>query len=112
MDWEGVRERYRDGRAVLPLVGSSTLRVTVVDDDTLQVTQRLWNADVTRGELDLAVALLNGRPPSTGAVGFSEELRRYYSGGPQVQPTCSRTPNLCAVVLADLGYLDTVGPIT
>ena len=40
-------------------------------------------------------------------LGLSEELRRYYSGGPQVQPTCSRTPNLCAVVLADLGRLAT-----
>ena len=39
-------------------------------------------------------------------VGGARPLRRYYSGGPQVQPTCSRTPNLCAVVLADLGYLD------
>jgi hypothetical protein len=43
---------------------------------------------------------------SVGAVNATQRLRRYYSGGPQVQPTCSRTPNRCAVVLADLGYLD------
>jgi hypothetical protein len=39
-------------------------------------------------------------------VGGARPLRRYYDGGPRVQPTCSCTPNLCAVVLADLGYLD------
>jgi hypothetical protein len=39
-------------------------------------------------------------------VGGAHPLRRYYSGGPQVQPTSSRRPNVCAVVLADLGYLD------
>ena len=68
-------------------------------------TQRLWRAELTRGELEVALELLGSRPPGTGAVGFSEELRRYYSGGPQVQPTCSRTPNVCAVVLVDLGLL-------
>lgn len=106
MDWDAVLARYRGGRAVRPLVGGSTLQVVVVDDDTLEVRQRLWSAAVTRSELEVALGLLGARPPSTGAVGFSEELRRYYSGGPQVQPTCSRTPNLCAVVLTDLGYLD------
>lgn len=58
---------------------------------------------MTRSELQRAPDLLGGR--AVGAVGFSEELRRHCSGGPQVQPTCSRTPNLCAVVLVDLGFL-------
>ena len=38
-------------------------------------------------------------------VGGAHPLRRYYSGGPQVQPTSSRRPNRC-VVLGGLGYLD------
>jgi hypothetical protein len=105
VDWDAAFERYRDGRAVRPLAGGSRLRVTRIADDRLQVRQRLWTADVTRAELEVALDLLGGRPSSTAAVGFSEELRVYYSGGPQVQPTCSRTPNLCAVVLADLGHL-------
>lgn len=104
LDWASVRERYRGGRAVRPLVGSSVLQVRSATDH-LVVTQRLWRAEVTRGELEVALELLGPRPPDTAAVGFSEELRRYYSGGPQVRPTCSRTPNLCAVVLADLGRI-------
>lgn len=104
LDWAAVQERYRGGRAVRPLAGSSTLRVEAVDG-ALVVTQRLWRAEVTRSELQVALDLLGDRGADVGAVGFSEELRRYYSGGPQVQPTCSRTPNLCAVVLVDLGHL-------
>jgi hypothetical protein len=106
LDWEAVRARYRDGRSVSPLVGGSLLRAGPGDGEAITVSQRLWRAEVTREELEVAIELLGDRPPSTPAIPFSEELRRYYSGGPQVQPTCSRTPNLCAVVLKDLGYLD------
>ncbi len=104
LDWDAVLSRYRGGRAVRPLAGSSTIHVEV-GDDALVVTQRLWRAEVTRSELQVALDLLGDRGTDVRAVGFSEELRRYYSGGPQVQPTCSRTPNLCAVVLVDLGHL-------
>lgn len=107
-DWAAVQERYRGGLGVRPLVGGSMLIVTALPD-AVQVSQRLWTAEVTRGELEVAVDMLGDRPASTRSVGFSEELRRYYSGGPQVQPSCSRTPNLCAVVLKDMGYLDTDG---
>ena len=105
LDWNVVQERYRGGRAVLPLIGGSTLTATS-GEGTVTVAQRLWRADVTRGELEVALTILGDRPVSTPAVPFSEELRVHYSGGPQVQPTCSRTPNLCAVLLKDLGYLD------
>ena len=106
LDWAAVRRRYAGGRRVRPLVGGSSLQVSADAADAVTVTQRLWRAEVTRSELEVALDLLGDRPPSTPAVPFSEELRRYYSGGPQVQPTCSRTPNLCAVLLADLGYLN------
>ena len=109
VDRDAVRERYEGGRPARPLVGGSVLQISTAPDG-LSVQQRLWTATVTWAQLDVALEMLGERPPSTRAVGFSEELRRYYSGGPQVQPTCSRTPNLCAVVLTDLGYLDAAGP--
>jgi hypothetical protein len=90
---------------ISPVVGGSMLHARSEVEEAIRVSQRLWSADVTRDELQVAVQLLD-RPPSIRAVAFSEELRRYYSGGPQVQPTCSRTPNLRAVLLKDLGYLD------
>jgi hypothetical protein len=89
-----------------PARGRLDVAGRVGEDESLTVSQRLWRADVTRAELEVALDILGDRPPATAAVGFSEELRRYYSGGPQVQPTCSRTPNLCAVILTDLGHLD------
>lgn len=106
LDWEAVRERYSGGRTVRPLVGGSALQLRPSGPGAILVAQRLWQSEVTRAELEVALGLLGDRPASTPSVPFSEELRRYYSGGPQVQPTCSRTPNLCAVVLKDLGYLD------
>ena len=104
-DWDEVMARYEGGRTVRPLVGGSTLTATS-GTDTVTVAQRLWRAEVTRTELEVALGILGDRPASTPAVPFSEELRVHYSGGPQVRPTCSRTPNLCAVLLKDLGYLD------
>jgi hypothetical protein len=103
--WDEIVARYDGGRSVRPLVGGSTLTATS-GPDAVTVAQRLWRADVTRTELEVALDILGDRPASTASVPFSEELRVHYSGGPQVQPTCSRTPNLCAVLLKDLGYLD------
>jgi hypothetical protein len=45
-------------------------------------------------------------PAVEHGVGGAHPLRRYYAGGPQVQPTSSRRRNVCAVVHADPGYLD------
>jgi hypothetical protein len=105
LDWDAIVERYEGGRLVRPLIGGSTLTATP-GVDVVTVAQKLWRADVTREELEVALEILGDRPASTPSVPFSEELRVHYSGGPQVQPTCSRTPNLCAVLLKDLGYLD------
>ena len=105
VDWDEIVSRYEGGRSVRPLVGGSTLTATS-GANAVTVVQKLWRADVTRTELQVALDILGDRPASTASVPFSEELRVHYSGGPQVQPTCSRTPNLCAVLLKDLGYLD------
>lgn len=103
--WDAVVARYAGGRDVRPLTGSSTLRVVSADDEQVCVAQRLWRACVTRAQLEDAVALLGDGGGSRSAVGFSEDLRRHYGAGPQVDPGCSRIPNLCAVLLADLGLL-------
>lgn len=104
--WEEVLRRYAGGRAVAPLAGSSTLRIETVDD-ALIVSQRLWRAELTREDYEVAVGLLGTVPPGTGAVAFAEQLRHHYSGGPQVRSDCTRIPNICAVLLVDLGLLPT-----
>lgn len=105
VDWDTVQARYAPGTRVPPLVGTSVLEVVSVDDERICLRQRLWRACVTRPELDTALAVLHEQPGTPTALELAEELRRYYSGGPQVTTECSRVPNLSAVVLADLGYL-------
>lgn len=104
LDWDAVRARYAPGTRVAPLVGTSVLEVLSVDDERICLGQRLWQACVTRAELEVGLAVLD-RPGSLTALELAEELRRYYSGGPQVTTGCSRVPNLSAVVLAGLGLL-------
>jgi hypothetical protein len=105
LDWAAVRARYAEHASIPALTGGSVLDVVGVDDEKICLRQRLWRDCVTREELETALALLRGGADSGSPVAFAESLRRYYSGGPQVRPGCSRTPNLCAVILKDLGYL-------
>ena len=103
LDWAAVRDRYARRPVVPALTGGSVLEVVDVDDEKICVRQRLWRDCVTRAQLETALTLLG--PGGGTAVEFAEALRRHYSGGPQVQPGCSRIPNLCAVILKDLGFL-------
>jgi hypothetical protein len=106
LDWSAVRARYERTKTLQPLAGQSTLEVVEVDDEKICVKQRLWRDCVTRTALETALTLLEDRPLPGNAVEFAEELRRYYSRGPAVTTGCSRVPNLSAVVLSDLGYLE------
>jgi hypothetical protein len=58
LDWDAVRRRYTGGRRVRPLVGESALRVSAEAEDAVRVHQRLWQAEVTRAELEVALRLL------------------------------------------------------
>lgn len=104
LDWSAVRARYTPGTELKPLSGGSVLRVDGVDDEQVCLKQRLWRACVTRAQLETALRLLDGRRER--AIPFTEELRTYYSQGPDAITDCTRIPNLTAVVLLDLGYLD------
>jgi hypothetical protein len=106
LDWPAVRKRYEHTRTVAPLSGSSVLEVVEVDDDRVCLKQRLWRDCVSRAQLETAVSLLGDRPLPADAIAFAEELRRYYSSGPGAVTECSRIPNLSAVILKDLGYLE------
>lgn len=104
-DWNLVRDKYRQGMKIDSLAGGSQLEITEVDDEKILVRSRLWRDSLTREDLEMAVALLEeGRAPPD-PLGFAEALRRYQAEGEQVQPGCSRVPNMAAVVLKDLGYL-------
>jgi hypothetical protein len=105
LDWDEVRARYLPGTALRPLAGGSALQVVSIDEDRICVKQRLWQDCVTRGQLDVALTVLQERTDPVDAIGFAEVLRRHYAGGPDVVTDCSRIPNLSAIILKDLGYL-------
>jgi hypothetical protein len=105
LDWQEVRARYGPGSPLRPLAGSAALRVVSVDDDRICVRQRLWQACVTRRQLDTALRILRERAGPVDAMELAEILRCYYAGGPDVVTDCSRIPNLSAIILKDLGYL-------
>ncbi len=106
LDWDGVRARYRPGTPLRPLAGGSVLQIISVDDDRVCVMQRLWQDCVTRRQLGTALRLLQEWTDPVDAIGFAEVLRHHYAGGPDVVTDCSRIPNLSAIILKDLGYLD------
>jgi hypothetical protein len=102
--WPAVQARYQQ-QATLPSLTGAVLEVVSVDDERLCVRQRLWTDCLTRDDLENAVQMLrDGRIGGT-PVQVAEGLRRWYSGGPQVRVGCTRTPNLCAVVLHDVGVV-------
>jgi hypothetical protein len=105
VDWAALRARYEQQATLPALTGRVVLEVVSVDDERLCVRQRLWTDCLTRTDLMNAVALLRDGTIGGTPVQIAEGLRRWYSGGPQVRIGCERTPNLCAVVLKDLGQI-------
>lgn len=102
LDWSAVRERYENQASVPPLRGTSRIEVVKVDDERICFRQRLWRDCLTRVALDDAVARLGDRTLPADAIAFAEELRVDLAN---TITGCSRTPNLSAIVLKDLGYL-------
>jgi hypothetical protein len=105
IDWKMVRARYEQQRSVPPLTGQSRLDVVGLDDEKICFKHQLWRDCLSKVALETAVTVLGDRPLPANAIEFAEELRSHYSNGPTVITECSRIPNLSAVVLKDLGYL-------
>jgi len=105
-DWKLLQERYPPGTELPPLAGGSRMYVTGVDDEKLSVRSHLWQDSLTRKDLESAVVLLGEGELPREPIGFAEALRRRQLQGEHVNPACSRVPNMTAVVLKDLGYLE------
>lgn len=106
LDWEQVRARYEQQQTVQPLRGGSSLRVVEITDERLCLQQRLWRDCLSRAALETATTLLGDRPLPFDAIEFAEEMRAYLATGPDAVTDCTRVPNMSAVILKDLGYLN------
>jgi hypothetical protein len=105
LSFSAVAARFGVGGTVASLTGSSAVTVLSVDAERICLGQRLWRDCVTWEELTSALQLLHEYSAPPSPVEFAERLRRYYAGGPEVRTGCTRVPNLCAIVLRELGYL-------
>ena len=106
LDWDEVRARYDGGGTVPSLTGGSTVEVTGVSEDRIFLRHSLWGDSLSRRELETALDLLDGGSVPSDPIGFAEGFRRYYFEGPEVNPGCSRVPNMAALILKDLGYFN------
>ena len=105
--WAAVTATYRVGMPVQPLTGTAPLAVEAVDARHVCLRHRLWRACLSRGDFEFALATLRDVPPPATAVAFSEVLRLRLAARPGADTGCSRTPNLCAIALRDLGLFST-----
>lgn len=108
--WTELVAHYRAGDRVSPLVGSSVLTVESSDDEGILIAQRLWRTVLRPEHWEVARAVYADTAP-VRALDLAEALRTHYQSGPDVVTECSRTPNIAAVLLRDLGFTaDTTGP--
>lgn len=97
LNWAVVVERYKDGADVASLPGASTLSVTGADDEKIYVKHRLWQASLSRKNLEKAVELLEAGKMTSRAGDFVDQYRTFIE---------DERPTTAATVLKDLGYLE------
>ncbi|KWX01167.1 hypothetical protein C3Y87_13285 [Carbonactinospora thermoautotrophica] len=97
LDWAAVVKRYENGARLEPLLGVSTLSVTGVDEEKIYVKHRLWEASLSRRNLERAVELLENGKMTRVAADFIDQYRTFIE---------DERPSTAATILKDLGYLD------
>jgi hypothetical protein len=90
-------ERYKNGATVESVPGASTLSVTGADDEKVYVKHRLWQASLSRSNLEKAVDLLEQGKMTKVAADFIDQYRTFVE---------DERPTTAATVLKDLGYLE------
>jgi hypothetical protein len=97
LDWAAVTKRYERGSSIEPIPGASTLAVTGVDAEGIQVKHRLWAATLSRSNLEKAVLMLEAGRMTRRSGDFIDQYRTFIA---------DERPTTAATVLKDLGYLD------
>src|SRR4029077_19234730 len=58
LDWNDVVRRYKDGAEIEPTHGVATVSVSGADDEKVYIKHRMWEAALSRHNLEKAVTLL------------------------------------------------------
>jgi hypothetical protein len=97
LNWADVVRRYKNGADLTSLPGASTLSVSGADDEKIYVKHRLWEASLSRKNLEKAVDLLEAGKMTRKAADFIDQYRTFIE---------DERPTTAATVLKDLGYLE------
>jgi hypothetical protein len=97
MDWSYVLEKYAGGADIASLPGTQTLSVTGADEHKIYVKHRLWEAALSRENLERAIELVDKGEMTRVAADFIDSYR---------VSVADERPTTAATVLKDLGYLD------
>jgi hypothetical protein len=97
LNWAEVERRYKNGADLPSLPGASTLSVSGADDEKIYVKHRLWEASLSRKNLEKAVDLLEAGKMTRKAADFIDQYRTFVE---------DERPTTAATVLKDLGYLE------
>jgi hypothetical protein len=97
LDWNDVVRRYKDGAEIEPTHGVATVSVSGADDEKVYIKHRMWEAALSRHNLEKAVTLLERGKMTRKSDDFIDQYRIYVE---------DERPTTAATVLKDLGYLD------
>ncbi len=97
LDWSIVKKKYGDGAEVPTVAGHKTLEVSGADDEAIYIRNPLWEAQLSRPNLEKGVALIEEGVISRDPGLFVEDYRVYV--------TDERSTS-AAHILRDLGFLD------
>ena len=97
LDWTEVKRRYGKGAKVPTVAGGKTLEVTGADDDAIYIRNPLWQAQLSRKNLEKGVELIEQGVIDRDPGLFVEDYRVYV--------TDERSTS-AAHILRDLGFLN------
>jgi hypothetical protein len=97
LDWNEVVKRYKDGSDIAPIHGAAMVSITGTDDEKVYLKHRLWQAALSRHNLEKAVMLLEQGEVTKKAADFIDQYRVFVE---------DERPTMAATVLKDLGYLE------
>lgn len=97
LDWAKVKKKYGKGAEVPTVAGGKTLTVTGCDDEAIYIENPLWQAQLSRKNLEKGVELIEDGVIDKNPGLFVEDYRVYVT---------DERATSAAHVLRDLGFLD------
>jgi hypothetical protein len=97
LNWEEVKKKYAKGAEVPTVAGGKTLTVTGCDDEAIYIENPLWQAKLSRVNLEKGAELIEDGTIDRDPGLFVEDYRIYVT---------DERATSAAHIFYDLGFLD------